>query len=222
MSTLSVENVTYKYRNSDSAAVKEANCAFEPGRVCAIVGPSGSGKSTLLSMLAGLDLPTSGDVRYGGKSLRDMDLDRYRREDVAMIFQAFHLFPLLTVMENVCYPMELIGVDTKRAREKSEEYLLRVGITPEQMKRFPANLSGGEQQRVAIARSLASGAKTLLADEPTGNLDGTNTENIMSILESLAHEDGYGIVVVTHDMDVAGKADIVYRMSDGAISTGGR
>jgi putative ABC transport system ATP-binding protein len=217
MSILSMENVTYKYRNAGTAAVKGATCAFEPGKMYAVVGPSGSGKSTLLSMLAGLDLPTEGDVSYADKRLRDIDLDRYRREDISMIFQAFQLFPLLTVAENVCYPMELVGMNPKDAREKAEEYLRRVGITAEQTKRFPSNLSGGEQQRVAIARSLASGARTILADEPTGNLDAENTDNIMAILESLARDDGYCVVVVTHDMEVAERADVVYSMRDGAV-----
>ena len=220
MPNLSMENVAYSYRNSNVQAVKQASCIFEPGRLYAIVGPSGSGKSTLLSMLAGLDLPTEGTVRYGDNRLKDMDLDRYRREDISMIFQAFQLFPLLTVLENVCYPMELSGISPKDAKPRAEEFLRRVGITPEQMKRFPSNLSGGEQQRVAIARSLASGAKVLLADEPTGNLDVTNTENIMEILSGLAHEDGYCVIVVTHDMDVAKAADVVYRMSDGVIMAG--
>ena len=155
MSNLAMENVTYRYRNSNQAAVKEASCVFEPGRLYAIMGPSGSGKSTLLSMLAGLDLPTEGDVRFADKSLREMDLDRYRREDISMIFQAFQLFPLLTALENVCYPMELVGISPKEAKDRAEQLLLRVGIKKEQMKRFPSNLSGGEQQRVAIARSLA-------------------------------------------------------------------
>ncbi len=100
-----------------------------------------------------------------------MDLDRYRREEISMIFQAFQLFPLLTVLENVCYPLELLGVSTAEARERAKLCLQRVGITEEKHRRFPANLSGGEQQRVAIARSLASGAGIILADEPTGNLD---------------------------------------------------
>jgi putative ABC transport system ATP-binding protein len=216
-----MENVTYRYRNAGTAAVKGANCAFEPGQLYAVVGPSGSGKSTLLSMMAGLDLPTEGHVRRGGESTGEMDLDRYRREDVSMIFQAFQLFPLLTVTENVCYPMELTGVRAKEAREKAEGYLRRVGITKEQMKRFPSNLSGGEQQRVSIARSLASGAKTILADEPTGNLDAENTGNIMEILESLAHDDGYCVVVVTHDAEVAERSDVIYKMTDGLISATG-
>lgn len=217
MATLTMENVKYRYRGAEGYAVKEATCAFVPGQLYAVIGPSGSGKSTMLSMLAGLDLPTEGEVRFDGENLKDMDLDRYRREDISMIFQAFQLFPLLTVMENVCYPMELIGLDKKEARERAAQFLFRVGITREQFRRFPANLSGGEQQRVAIARSLASGARIILADEPTGNLDGANTERILEILMSLAHDDGYCVIVVTHDMEVAGKADVVYRMRDGFL-----
>ena len=215
---LTVDNVSYSYRNSSVRAVKSANCVFKPGRLYAIMGPSGSGKSTLLSMLAGLDLPSEGDILYGDGSLKAMDLDRYRREDVSMIFQAFQLFPLLTALENVCFPMELAGAEKKDAKLKAEEYLLRVGITQDKIKRFPSNLSGGEQQRVAIARSLASGARVILADEPTGNLDVANSERIMEILECLAHEDGYCVIVVTHDIDVAKNADVIYRMTDGAIS----
>jgi len=218
MSTLTLTNVTYRYRGSETPAVSDVNCSFEPGRLYAIVGPSGSGKSTLLSMMAGLDLPTGGIVAFDEESLASLDLDRYRREDIAMIFQMFHLFPLLTVMENVCYPMELCGVKPDDAKPRAERLLRSMGITSEQMKRFPSRLSGGEQQRVAIARSLATGAKTLLADEPTGNLDVANTKNIMDILHTLTHDEGYCVIIVTHDLEVAEAADIVYRMKDGVLS----
>lgn len=217
MSNLTLEKVTYRYQNSVAPAVKQVNCGFEPEKLYAIIGPSGSGKSTLLSMLAGLDLPTEGEILLEETSLRKLDLDRYRRESISMIFQAFQLFPLLTVIENVCYPMELNGIHPRDAIPRAEQLLLSVGITPEQMKRFPSNLSGGEQQRVAIARSLASGAKILLADEPTGNLDVANTENIMAILSKLSHEEGYCVIVVTHDMEVAKAADVIYRMKDGIL-----
>lgn len=134
------------------------------------------------------------------------------------IFQAFQLFPLLTVIENVCYPMELCGVMPKDAKERARLLLERVCITEEKHNRFPSNLSGGEQQRVAIARSLSTGAKTLLADEPTGNLDAINTKNIMEILRGLAHNDGCCVIVVTHDPEVSESADIVYRMKDGVLT----
>ena len=217
MSILSLENVSYTYKNASRAAVSEISYTFEEGNVYAIVGPSGSGKSTLLSLLAGLDLPTDGKITFDGDNLAELNLDRYRRESISMIFQAFHLFPLLTVMENVCFPMELCGVTPKDARPRAKALLEGVGITQEQMNRFPSKLSGGERQRVAIARSLASNAKIILGDEPTGNLDGANTQNIIDILCSLAHEKGYCVIIVTHDMEVAGAADVAFRMRDGKL-----
>lgn len=218
MPNLELSNVTYKYKNSGTPAVSGVSCEFEPGVLYAIIGPSGSGKSTLLSMLAGLDLPTEGDITFDGKNLRELDLDRYRRESIAMIFQAFQLFPLLTVMENVCYPMELCGAEPKQARERAKALLESVGISEEKHNRFPSNLSGGEQQRVAIARSLSAGAKTLLADEPTGNLDAANTGNIMEILRSLSHNEGCCVIVVTHDPEVSESADVVFSMKDGKLT----
>ena len=218
MSVIHLENVSYTYRGAEDPAVNNVSCAFEAGRLYAIIGPSGSGKSTLLSMLAGLDLPTAGEVWFGEEKLRDMDLDRYRREDVSMIFQAFHLFPLMTVLENVCYPMELCGIHPREAKERAKPLLESVGIQAEKHGRFPANLSGGEQQRVAIARALSSGAKVILADEPTGNLDGANTVNVIRILGQLAHEQGYCVIVVTHDPEVAELADKVYRVKDGVLT----
>lgn len=218
MSTLTLANVCYRYKNSQAPAVNGVSCEFGPDTIYAVVGPSGSGKSTLLSLLAGLDLPMEGEVAFNGESLNALDLDRYRRESVAMIFQAFQLFPLMTAAENVCYPMELRGSHPKEARPLAETLLERVGITAEQMKRYPSHLSGGEQQRVAIARSLASGAGILLADEPTGNLDAANTENVMEILTRLAHDEGYCVIVVTHDPEVAQRADVVFRMKDGVLA----
>ncbi len=218
MSAISMQNVSYAYRGAAAEAIKEVSCVFEPGLLYALVGPSGSGKSTLLSLLAGLDLPTRGEIYFGEQNLRDMDLDAYRRESISMIFQAFHLFPLMTVIENVCYPMELCGLHPKEAKERARPLLESVGIGAEKFSRFPANLSGGEQQRVAIARSLASGAKTILADEPTGNLDAANTVNVIEILRQLAHEKGCCVIVVTHDTEVSALADIVYRVKDGALT----
>ena len=220
MAILTLDHVTYKYKNAHKADVSGVSCKFEEGNVYAIVGPSGSGKSTLLSLLAGLDLPTDGQVVFDDNSLAELNLDRYRRESISMIFQAFHLFPLLTVMENVCFPMELCGVLPKDAKPRAQALLEGVGITKEQMQRFPSKLSGGERQRVAIARSLASNAKIILGDEPTGNLDGANTQNIIEILSSLAHEKGYCVIIVTHDLEVAEVADVAFRMRDGELKVG--
>ena len=218
-SVLNMDNVTYQYRGATGFAVKDASSEFETGRLYAVIGPSGSGKSTLLSMLAGLDLPTQGEVQLTEKgSLAGLDLDQYRRESVAMIFQAFHLLPLLTVLENVCYPMELCGVKTKDAKQRAKALLEKVGIAPEKHKRFPSHLSGGEQQRVAIARALGTGAPILLADEPTGNLDGENTQLVLDILQNLAHDEGRCVIVVTHDPEVAERADVVLKMKDGTLT----
>ncbi len=217
MSELRIENVNYRYKNAPRLALSSVSCVFQPGTVSAVVGPSGSGKTTLLSIMAGLDRPESGKVLLDGGDLAGMDLDAYRRKDVSVIFQAFQLFPLLTVMENVCYPMELSGVGTKAARERAKALLESVGIGEEKFRRFPANLSGGEQQRVAIARSLATGAGVLLADEPTGNLDGENSRNVVELLTRLAHEEGYCVIIVTHDPAIAEASDLVFRMADGVL-----
>ena len=214
---LNIENVTYSYKNTDKDVLKGISAGFEGGRLQAIVGPSGSGKTTLLSIMAGLDRPKSGAVTIEGDDLAAMDLDQYRRERISMIFQAFQLFPLLTAIENVCYPMELNGMDRKDARARAKGLLESVGIDEEKHRRYPANLSGGEQQRVAIARSLSSGARVILADEPTGNLDKENGDAVIAILRGLAHEDGYCVIVVTHDQEIAEASDVVFRMSDGLL-----
>ncbi len=217
MGTLEIKNISYTYKGGTKPVINDVSCDFEKGKLYAVIGPSGSGKSTLLSLMAGLDKPSSGTIDLEGKNIFDMDLDAYRRQSIAMIFQNFQLLPLLTVLENVCYVMEINGVKFKDAKGKAAELLLSVGIEEEKHKRYPSNLSGGEQQRVAIARALASGAGIILADEPTGNLDVTNTENIMGILEGLAHEKQYCVIVVTHDLEIADRADKVYQMRDGVL-----
>jgi putative ABC transport system ATP-binding protein len=217
MPGLRLENVCYQYKNGDRKVVNAVTCLFEGGKLNAVVGPSGSGKTTLLSLMAGLDQPTRGQIYIDAEPLADLDLDRYRRERVSMIFQAFQLFPLLTALENVCFPMQLNGVPGNEILEKGKSLLSSVGITEEKFKRYPANLSGGEQQRVAIARTLATGAQVLLADEPTGNLDKANGDKLIEILGQLAHERGYCVIIVTHDPSIAERSDKVWRMSDGAL-----
>ena len=218
MQELKLNDVSYRYGRSARNALDGVSCEFHAGEVAAVVGPSGSGKTTLLSIMAGLDRPADGEVYLSGRELGGMDLDEYRRHYVSVIFQAFHLFPLLTVLENVCFPMELNGASEQEARARARLELERVGIAEEKHRRFPSQLSGGEQQRVAIARALSSGARILLADEPTGNLDGENSRNIVDILTRLAHEDGYCVVIVTHDPAVAEAADTVYTMTDGVLT----
>ncbi|MCL2203709.1 MAG: ABC transporter ATP-binding protein [Defluviitaleaceae bacterium] len=214
---LALNEVCYRYSKSSQQVLKSVTAEMEAGKLHAIVGPSGSGKTTLLSIMAGLDRPTTGGVFIDGVDIAELDMDRYRREKVAMIFQAFHLFPLLTAVENVCFPMEAIGVPQKEAVARAKELLGSVGIGEDKDHRYPANLSGGEQQRVAIARSLASGAKVILADEPTGNLDTANSTAVMEILHHLAHNRGYCVVIVTHNLEIAETADQIMRMRDGEL-----
>lgn len=217
MRELTLNQVSYQYKGAARPALNNVSCTFNEGQVSAILGPSGSGKTTMLSLLAGLDRPSMGKITLDGRDLAAEDMDSYRQKDISLIFQAFQLFPLLTVLENVCYPMELNGVSRKDAQAQAKRLLAQVGIGEEKYRRYPSRLSGGEQQRVAIARSLASGSKILLADEPTGNLDAENTKNVVNILCDLAHEGGYCVVIVTHDASVADSADRVFRMADGCL-----
>ncbi len=220
MSILSLESVTYTYRSKYQTlqALKGITCTFEQGRIYAVVGKSGSGKSTMLSLMAGLDLPESGMVVFRDKSTNTLDLDAYRRNDVAMIYQSFRLFPLLTAVENVMFPMELHGISARDAKERAQELILRVDLPETVFTRFPSMLSGGEQQRVAIARALAMDTDLILADEPTGNLDSASSRNIINILCRLAHEQNYCVVVVTHDMSILDSMDVIYQMQDGMVT----
>ena len=219
MSVLAVSDVKYAYQSRYRVVnvLNDVSCSFEMGKFYAIVGKSGSGKTTLLSLLAGLDLPVSGDIFYEGSSLKELNRDQYRRQEVSVIYQAFHLFPLLNALENVMYPMELNHKKGKEAAQTAKELLRRVGLPESIEKQLPARMSGGEQQRVAIARALASQAKVILADEPTGNLDSENGHNIVEILLALAHEEGKCVIIITHDEEIAGKADVVYTMRDGRL-----
>lgn len=218
---IKLEQVSYEYENVGRyvKAVRMANYTFEKGKMYAIVGKSGSGKSTLMSILSGMRSPTSGRVIYCEKDLADMDMETYRQKEIALIHQAYHLFPRLTALENVCYPLELIGVPLKKAEEIAVAKLKEVGLREEQGRSYPANLSGGEQQRVAIARALAKGVKVILADEPTGNLDNENTELVIRLLQNLT-KDGYCVIVVTHDDEVASEADICLNMDEGNLQVG--
>ena len=220
MSVLSAKEVTYEYRNAYQTvrAVDGVSCEFRQGQVYAIVGSSGSGKTTLLSLLAGLDVPTSGTIELEGKATANMDRDEYRLNHVSVIYQNFNLFQHLTVLENAAYPLYIRGLSCKEADAIAKEKLLQVGLKEDQFKRLPNMLSGGEQQRVAIARALASGSEIILADEPTGNLDSRNSRNIVEILHRLAHENDRCVIIVTHDPEVAEAADVVLRMKDGRLA----
>lgn len=213
-------NVSYIYQTKyqKTKALSQVCCSFERGKVYAITGKSGSGKSTLLSLLAGLDVPTQGTLYIDGEDMRKLDRDAYRMKRASVIYQAFHLFPLLTVKENVMFPMQLQHIAKKEAEAKAEEYLAKVGLPDSLYRKRPSMISGGEQQRVAIARAMASGGEILLADEPTGNLDSQNEKVIVELLCQMAHEEKYAVIIVTHNEAVAAAADVVYGMSDGVLT----
>ena len=219
MERIKVESVSYSYQNKYQTveAVKDVTCTFETGKMYVITGESGSGKSTFLSLLAGLDIPKNGTITVDGEDLSRIDRDAYRREKVAVIYQAFHLFPLLTALENVMYPLEIQGVARKEARERAEEYLKEVGIDEKKFGKYPRMMSGGEQQRTAVARAMASGGRILLADEPTGNLDTENEEKIVELLISLAHDRDFTVIMVTHNRQIAERADVRLVMKDGRM-----
>ena len=219
MERIKVESVSYSYQNKYQTveAVKEVTCTFETGKMYVITGESGSGKSTFLSLLAGLDIPKNGTITVDGEDLSRIDRDAYRREKVAVIYLTFHLFPLLTALENVMYPLEIQGVARKEARERAEEYLKEVGIDEKKFGKYPRMMSGGEQQRTAVARAMASGGRILLADEPTGNLDTENEEKIVELLISLAHDRDFTVIMVTHNRQIAERADVRLVMKDGRM-----
>lgn len=225
MDILKAENVSYTYQSKYQVvqALKNVSCSFELGKFYAIIGPSGSGKTTLLSMLAGLGTPTEGAVLAGedGRSVREIGSERHRRENVTVIYQAFNLFPALSITENIMYPMRINGVAEADAKARAKNLLTEVGLGDVDGRKVPATLSGGQQQRVAIARALASKAKVILADEPTGNLDSENGKIVVDLLKRLAHNEGRCVIVVTHDLGIAAQADSVYRMQDGQIFQGG-
>ena len=184
MSILELKDVCYSY-SAEKPVLRGMNCTFECGTLYALVGKSGAGKSTLLSLMAGLDLPDSGQVLFEGTPTGDMDLDEYRRRKAAVIYQDFALFPLLTALENIEYPMELCRVEAQEAERQARELARRVSLPDALLDRYPTHISGGE--------------------------------HIIDLLLRLAHEENRCVIVVTHDLTVMDRADVVYRISDGLL-----
>ncbi len=187
------------------------------GETLGVVGPSGSGKSTMMMVIAGLERPTGGSVHVGGENLSDLDEDalaRFRRHKVGIVFQAFHLIPAMNALENVAVPLEFAGATD--AFDRARQSLERVGLG-HRLDHYPSQLSGGEQQRVALARAFAPGPDLLLADEPTGNLDGETGESIIEILFELSEHSRTTLVLITHDPIIAGRCDRVVHLRDGCI-----
>lgn len=190
-------------------------------QMVAIVGPSGSGKSTLLGLIAGLDKPTSGSIFLGGvdiTALAESEMARYRRQKIGYIFQSFHLIPTLTARENVAVPLELAG--SPQADGRAVELLAAVGLQDRQ-DHYPVQLSGGEQQRVAVARAFACRPPILLADEPTGNLDSATGRQVIDLLLGLNRDQGSTLILVTHDQTLASHAERIITLRDGRIESDG-
>lgn len=217
MAELMLQDVYYRYPGTKVDVLKGITVRFPEGKLIAVRGRSGAGKSTLLYLLSGLDVPTGGQILYNSKPLTRRELDNYRRHDAATIAQSYLLFPTWTALENVMYPMELDGISKKEAAIRAREYLSAVGLGQELWNRLPGKLSGGEQQRVAIARCLGASCSIIAADEPTGNLDEDNAEAVLGLLQDLAHKHGKTVIVVTHDSELAAQCDLQYRMRGGLL-----
>lgn len=220
MSILNVNNISYDYRLKSGSvhALKDVSFSLEQGKFYAIIGRSGSGKSTLLSMLAGFDQPKSGEIFFKNSKITKEDAIKYRSKNVGFVFQAYNLIPHLTAIENVMVPLDNIHINRKEKKSRALEALKSVGLNEELYNKFPTTLSGGEQQRVAVARSIVTHPEIILADEPTGNLDNEISEVIISLLKDYAHELNRCVVVVTHSMEIAQIADVVFKMADGKLS----
>lgn len=216
MSLLKLENVSYRYNDApkDIYVFRNINYEFEQGKIYAIKGKSGSGKTTLLSLITGLEKCTEGDVLYDGKNLKKINLDFYRNTNIGIVFQSYNLLPHLTAIENIILSMDASKVKVKNKKEKALELMKSVGLAEEHSKRKILKLSGGEQQRIAIARSLSYNPKMIVADEPTGNLDKDTENEILNIFKRLAHEENKCVIIVTHSKNICDNADVVYELEN--------
>jgi len=226
MSILEAHNVTREYQMKAETvrALSEVSVSIQRGEFAVILGTSGSGKSTLLNLFGGLDRPTGGDVLFDGKSLAPLssrEMSRYRLHSVGMIFQSFNLIPTMTARDNVSLALAFAGLNKSERRKRSLALLDRVGLLP-RADHLPSELSGGEQQRVSIARAIANQPQVLLADEPTGNLDSNRAAEVIGLLDEMRQRDGKTIVLITHDQELAARyATKIVRLKDGRVMEGG-
>ncbi|MDD3239166.1 MAG: ABC transporter ATP-binding protein [Lachnospira sp.] len=217
MSILKLEDVCYRYDESKKYVLKDINYDFEGGKIYAIIGKSGAGKTTLLSILSSLVTPTSGNIYLKGEDITKIDKYEFRSNYVGVVFQSFNLLTHLTALENVMLSMDISKKKFDNKKERAMELLEKVGLDDSEAERRILKLSGGQQQRVAIARALAYDPDIILADEPTGNLDGETQEQILDIFRMLA-EEGKCVIVVTHSPVVAKSADEIYELKKQANS----
>lgn len=217
MVTLALNNLAYRYEGTKKYVLKNISAEFKQGNVYVIMGKSGAGKSTLLSLISGLDLPQVGEVVYNGENLRKIDRDVYRSKHIGVIFQGYNLLTNFTALENIVLSLNISGNKVKNKQQLALDLLERVGIDEETARRKILKLSGGEQQRIGIARALSHNPDIIIADEPTGNLDSDTEQNIMHILQKLAHEENKCVIVVTHSKQVSKYANEVWGINQGNL-----
>lgn len=214
-----ISKVFYSGENKVKA-VDDVSFKVDQGQFASIIGKSGSGKSTLLALLGALDRPSSGEIIVDKKDVAKMpesEQVKYRKEKIGFIFQSYNLIPNISALENVMVPMEFAGVKSAERKERGKKLLEEVGMTEDKQHRLPGRLSGGEQQRVAIARALANKPTLILADEPTGNLDSATGKMIFDLLHQLSRTENTTILAVTHDLSIAGKTDVSFKLEDGKV-----
>ena len=215
-SILKVEKLSFTY-DKKKFVLKDINMEFTSGVLYGIFGKSGAGKRTLLSLLAGLEISTYGNIYYKDQPLNRMNLDKYRCNEIGIIFQAYNLLPQLSAIENVILSMDISNLKVNDRKKKAKALLKKVGLSDELINRRVLQLSGGEQQRVAIARALSYDSDIILADEPTGNLDPDMEEEIISLLYDIAHKDNKCVIIISHSKEVKEKSDVVYHLIDGKL-----
>ena len=217
MSILTLENISYHYTGTEKTVLNKISYAFEIGGLYCITGASGEGKTTLLSLIAGLDLCSSGRIYCEDQDIAMINRDEYRSKKVGVVFQSYNLLQNATAVENIVLSMNVAGKQGKQITKDAYAVLEKVGIEYEKADRKILKLSGGEQQRVAIARAITNGSPILIADEPTGNLDADNEQAIMDIFKKLAHEENKCVIVVTHSKKVVSGADAVLKLKKGEL-----
>ena len=217
MSLLQLKSVSYQYEGTKKNVLQNINAAFDLGKVYAIIGKSGAGKSTLLSLISGLDTCTNGEISYDGGDLKAIDRDNYRARSIGVIFQSFNLITNSTAVENIVLSMNISKVDEKDKKSYAYALLEKVGIDKETANRKVLKLSGGEQQRVGIARALAHNPDIIIADEPTGNLDNDTENEILDILDKLAHDENKCVIIVTHSKKVSSASDEIWGIQKGEL-----
>lgn len=217
MKVLNLKDVSYRYEGSEKDVFNDININFEQGKVYGIIGKSGAGKSTLLSLISGLDTCKSGEILYKNKNLKTLDRDLYRSKDIGVIFQGYNLLLNATAKENILLSMNISNSNKKNKDKYVYDLLQDVGIDSDKANRKILNLSGGEQQRIGIARALSHNPDIIIADEPTGNLDNETEEKIMEILISLAHEHHKCVIIVTHSKKVCTYIDEIWGLKSGKL-----